>query len=241
MKDDEKLLLLLLPGLDGTGKLFARFVESLPATIGPRVIHLPAERPRGYADLVASIRPHLPVGRSFALLAESFSGPIALHLAAEQPDGLVAVVLIASFHRRPVAPWLAALRAFAGLAFQRPPPSWAIRRFLVGSDAPAELIAEIQSAVAEVPRPVLAARVRAALRVDATGALLECRVPILHVSGSHDRLLRRSMVRELRRHHPALEHWALAAPHMVLQRQPLEAARIVSEFLARVMDGAGGG
>jgi pimeloyl-ACP methyl ester carboxylesterase len=104
----------------------------------------------------------------------------------------------------------------------------------LGADAPAELVAEIRSAVAEVPRSVLAARVRDALRVEATEALLACRVPILYVSGSHDRLLRRSLVRELQGHHPALEHRILAAPHLVLQRQPREAARIVSEFLERL-------
>lgn len=225
------LLLLLLPGLDGTGKLFTRFVEHLPANVVPRVVRLPMDRPRGYADLVASMRPHLPVRQRFALLAESFSGPIALHLAAERPDGLVAVALIASFHRRPVAGWIAALRPFASLAFQRPPPEWAIRHFLAGSDAPAELVAAIRSAVADVPPEVMATRVRDALRVDATGALAACPVPLLYLSGSDDRLLRWAVVREMRERHPALEHRELAAPHLVLQRRPREAAELVSDFL----------
>jgi pimeloyl-[acyl-carrier protein] methyl ester esterase len=231
--DNGTLLLLLLPGLDGTGKLFTRFVEYLPANITPRVVTLPMDRPRGYADLVASMRQRLPVRQRFALLAESFSGPIALHLAAERPDGLVGVTLVASFHRRPVAGLLAALRPLASLAFKRPPPGWAIRHFLAGSDAPAELVAEIRSAVAEVPREVMATRVHDALRVDATGALAACPVPLLYLSGSHDRLVRRALVREMSERHPALEHRELAAPHLVLQRQPREAAKLVSDFLGR--------
>lgn len=233
MADNGTLLLLLLPGLDGTGKLFTRFVEHLPANIAPRVVPLPMDRPRGYADLVASMRTHLPVRQRFALLAESFSGPIALHLAAERPDGLVGVALIASFHRRPVAGGLAALRPFATLAFHRPPPGWAIRHFLAGSDAPAELVACIRSTVAEVPQEVMVTRVRNALSVDATGALAACPVPLLYLSGTQDRLLRRQLVREMSECLPALEHRELAAPHLILQRRPREAAELVSDFLGR--------
>lgn len=233
MTDNGELLLLLLPGLDGTGKLFTRFVEHLPANIAPRVVPLPMDRPRGYADLVASMRQHLPVRQRFALLAESFSGPIALHLAAERPAGLVGVVLIASFHRRPAAGWLAALGPFATLAFQRPPPGWAVRHFLAGFDAPAELVAEIRSAVAEVPPVVMATRVRDALCVDATDALAACPVPLLYLSGSDDRLLRRAVVRDMNERLPALEHRELEAPHLVLQRRPRETAELVSEFLGR--------
>lgn len=233
VSEDERLLLLLLPGLDGTGKLFARFQAELPDDIEARVVPFPAGRIAGYDELVSYVRAQLPAGRRFTLLGESFSGPLALRLAAEQPPGLVAVVLVATFHRRPAPRWLAALGWLARLAFSRPPPAWAIRRALVGKDAPAALVDELRAAVGEVTPAVLAARVRAALAVDAAAALAACRAPLLYLGGSEDRILRRSLLRDMRQVQPALELRVLRAPHLVLQLEPLESAGIVSEFLAR--------
>jgi pimeloyl-ACP methyl ester carboxylesterase len=79
----------------------------------------------------------------------------------------------------------------------------------------------------------MATRVRDALRVDATDALAACPVPLLYLSGSDDRLLRRAVVREMSKRHHALEHRELAAPHLILQRRPREAAELVSDFLGR--------
>lgn len=234
MKDHKRLLLLLLPGLDGTGRLFSTFVEALPETIEPQIISLPREGGAGYEDLVACVREHLPSHRPFALLGESFSGPLAIRLAAEQPASLVALILVASFHRKPVVRWLAGLRRLAPLALSRPPPTWATRRLLAGDDAPSELATTFRNAVRENAPSVLGARVRAALDEDATEAFAACRVPILYLGGARDRLLRRTIPSELKRLQPALEVQLLDAPHLVLQRRPVAAARIVSRFLARI-------
>jgi pimeloyl-ACP methyl ester carboxylesterase len=227
------LPLILLPGLDGTGSLFQRFVAELPDSLEPVVIPLPADRPRGYGELVEHVRGRLPAARPFALLGESFSGPIALRLAAERPAGLVALVLVASFHRRPVAPWLAATSALARAIFAFPPAPFAVRRFLSGPGAPVELVREIREAVRGVSAAVLASRVRAALAEDASAALAACPAPVLYVGGTRDRLLRPALAEEIRRLRPAARLESLEAPHLVLQRAPREAAGVISAFLAR--------
>lgn len=236
MQPDGRLALLLLPGLDGTGALFAPFVAELSPQLAPVVVRLPERAGPSYDDLVAAIRAQLPTDRPFALLAESFSGPVALRLAAARPAGLRALVLVASFHRRPARPWLAALAALAplaSLALARPPPAWAARRLLAGDDAPAPLVAALRAAIRETAPAVLAARIRTALAVDATRALADCRVPILSLAGARDRLLRRAIQDELGAIQPRVEAQVLDAPHLVLQRRPREAARIVGSFLAR--------
>jgi len=48
--------LVLLPGLDGTGRLFARLVERLPATIEPLVHPYPSDRALGYRELADVVR-----------------------------------------------------------------------------------------------------------------------------------------------------------------------------------------
>jgi pimeloyl-ACP methyl ester carboxylesterase len=223
--------LVLLPGLDGTGRLFSRFVAHLAEELEPRVVPLPADRALGYPELVRLVRDRLPLDRPFALLGESFCGPVALQLAAERPPGLRALILVASFHRRPVAWWGRAVKPLAGLLLSRPPPAWAARLFLAGRDAPADLVRELQRAVAEVAPNVLAARVRPALAVDATAALATCPVPLLYLGGSRDRIVRHSVVREMQRVQPSMQHRRFDAPHLLLQRAPADSGVIISSFL----------
>lgn len=231
----DRLNILMFPGLDGTGHMFARVLAELPEKFAPRVIEYPADRALGYDELVSYAEALLPRGRRFAMLAESFSGPVVLQIAAKQPPGLVAVVLVASFHRRPISRVLASLlRLVAGVVFSRPPPAFVARHLLAGPDAPRELVAELRKVTSMVDGGVLAARVRATLSVNATDALAGVQVPILYVGGSEDRLLRRGVLRDLCAVQPAAEARLLPAPHLVLQRRPREAAAIITEFLTRV-------
>lgn len=236
MAPDRRLTLVLLPGLDGTGLLFSRFVDALPPELEPQVVSYPERQPLGYDELVPRVRALLPRGRPFALLGESFSGPIALRLAAERPAGLVGVILAASFHRHPAGRWVGGLRSLVGRAMSRPPPAWAARAFLVGWGAPRQLVVEIRRANAGVASAVLAARVRAALQVDASLALAGCAVPLLYLGGARDLVVWPAAARRLRALRPDAEVRILDAPHLVLQRRPVEAAGLVSAFLRRAGD-----
>ena len=51
-----KIPLVLLPGLDGTGLLFADFVANLASDIDPIVVRYPPDVPLGYAELEAIAR-----------------------------------------------------------------------------------------------------------------------------------------------------------------------------------------
>ncbi len=228
------LLTLLLPGLDGTGELFRRFVAAGTGALELRVVSYPRERFLRYAELEQLVlERHLPTGRRFALLGESFGGPLALRLAARRPPGLVGVVLASSFHRRPAPRWLRALRPLAPAFFNLPLPAHAVRLLLGGPDASPELVTDVQRAVASVKGGVMAARAREAMWVDATPALADCTVPVLFLSAAHDRLLRPGLADEIRALRPAAEIRSLPAPHLMLQRMPVEAMRIVEEFLLR--------
>ena len=102
----EPLPVVLLPGLEGTGRLFARFLAAATGALDLRVVRYPSDRVLRYAALMGLVRKQLPREERWALLAESFSGPLALRLAAEAPPGLGAVALAASFHRQPARRWL---------------------------------------------------------------------------------------------------------------------------------------
>src|SRR5688572_19308619 len=94
--------LVLLPGMDGTGELFAPLLEVLGSDIETLVIRYP-DRPLDYLEHESFVRAYLPHNRSYVVLGESFSGPIAISLAAAPPPGMLGYVLCVSFVRRPRA------------------------------------------------------------------------------------------------------------------------------------------
>lgn len=240
-RSPDRLLTFLLPGLEGSGRLFARFQAACDGSLELRALSYPPDQLLDYRALEARVAAELPPDRPFGLLGESFSGPIALRLGARHPAGLVGVVLAATFHLRPAAPVFQVLAPLAPVFFRMPLPRHAVRLLLAGGDAPRALVAEIRSAVASVEPRVMAARAREALQVDATEALVACRAPLLIMAGKHDRLLRREIFSEIQALRPDAEFRTVDAPHLLLQREPEQAARIVTEFLLRCARRACGG
>lgn len=87
------IYLVLLPGLDGTGLLFQPLIEMLPSNIKPIVVSYPPDKLLGYNELLPIVLKCLPTDKSFIVLGESFSGPLALRVASTRPDNLEGLVL----------------------------------------------------------------------------------------------------------------------------------------------------
>src|SRR4051794_30694541 len=118
-------LLLLLPGMDGTGRLFARFARALEVYFETRVVAYPLDEALDYDALLARIA--IPSG-PFVVVAESFSGPIGIALAAARHASMRALVLAGSFARSPwpqVPAWLSVL--VRSPLFAAPPPRAILR------------------------------------------------------------------------------------------------------------------
>jgi pimeloyl-[acyl-carrier protein] methyl ester esterase len=231
---EARVPLVLLPGLDGTGEQFEPLLSEPCRSVEPRVVCYPRDRALDYDALLLLVREQLPV-EPFVLLGESFSGPLAIRLAAEKPPGLRALVLVASFHRRPVSPWLAGLRPLVrDVVFAVPPPSLVVRRLLAGADAPDAIVESFRASARSVRADVLAGRVRAALDVDVSARLAEIEVPITYLAAEDDALVRRAIPDELRAIVPSLEVQRLRAPHLLLQRRPREAVEVIESLVDRV-------
>jgi pimeloyl-ACP methyl ester carboxylesterase len=223
---------LLLPGLDGSGRLFTPFLAAAPRAFRAETVPFPPDRPLGYDELLPLVRPRLPRGR-FVLVAESFSGPLAVRLAAERPRGLAALVLAATFLHRPLAPLLVPIRGLVGTRFfGLGMPAPVVRRFLAGDDAPAAIVAEVQAAVRAVAPAVLARRSAEALAVDVRAALARVEVPVLFLAPTRDRLIRRDAHADVSAARPDAEIALVDAPHMVLQRAPHACLERIEGFLA---------
>lgn len=221
------LPIVLLPGLHGTSKLFASFVAEAPSHLRPIVLTLPEKS--SYADLAQELRGRLPEGR-FAILAESFSGPLAIALARMECERVAGVILSNSF----VSPPRTRLLRFLpySLLFRIPAPGWAIRFLVVGWRPSAALVSAVRIAIATQPPAVLAARMHAIFALPRSGTQSPIDVPVLLLTGSEDRLVPPRSVS------PALEKVAahttrvvLPAPHLLLQTAPDQAWAAISEFL----------
>jgi pimeloyl-[acyl-carrier protein] methyl ester esterase len=222
--------LVLLPGLDGTGLLFADFAASFGPDVKVVVTSYPTGIPLGYSELESVARSFLPQNRPYFLLAESFSGPIGISIAASSPPGLLGLILCCSFARNPV-PMLAPLRSLAGTFLVSVAPLRLLGFFLLGRFSSPTLLAALANSLARVTAPVLLARVRAVLTVDVSASLPRIRVPVLYLRASEDRLVSRSSSERVAALAPQTKIADFTAPHFLLQVLPWPVACKVATFM----------
>ncbi len=229
----QSIRLVMLPGMDGTGQLFGPFLKALPPAISPQVIAYPPDRPLTYEQLEELAWQALPSGEAFALLGESYSGPIALRIAARKPTSLRAVVLAVSFAQPPRTKVAAIAARLGAGAFRVSPPDWLIRRLFLGPGAPAALVGEFKNVLRSVRPEVLATRLRDVLKVDALDALQECPYPLLAIAASDDRLVPGKIYQSMTALCCDMELTTLEGPHCLLLRNPGSVAEEVHRFLQR--------
>src|SRR2546428_5237260 len=134
--------LVLLPGLDGTGELFAPFLNCLNNHFTSSVVTYPRDKVLNYQQLIPRIREVIPWDVPYTLVAESFSGPLALQFAAVQPENIKAIVLAASFATNPIHTLLDWARFLVKDSWlKRPLSESMVKKFLVGEDCPPILAA----------------------------------------------------------------------------------------------------
>ncbi len=228
--------LLLLPGLDGTGDLFAPFVAALPNDLARHVVRYPVDQTWGYDALLTHIEAHLPAG-PLVVLGESFSGPLALRLAARHPERIRGLVLCCTFAR---FPWSIARRlgAWAGNLPIETLARWGVKALLLDRAAPDGSARAMLAAIAKVAPAVLRQRTAAVLGVDATPALDGLKLPVLDLRAGQDRLVPARARQVLASALPQLRPVTLNGPHALLQARPAEAATQVHQFVCALVTAA---
>jgi pimeloyl-ACP methyl ester carboxylesterase len=222
--------LVLLPGLDGTGDLFAPLIARAQGTFDTRVLRYDHERDQSYARLSEALAPDLPTDRDYVLVAESFGGPLALRLAAHKPPRLSAVVLACSFACSPLSLSQRLVAPAVARALPSSPP-WAVRKFLIGDDAPDAAVDAVRAAMSKVPLHVLRARFATLASCDETETYLRCWAPMFYLQATRDRLLPASALTQLEYLRPGLVVERIDAPHLLLQRAPDAAVEQLSRWL----------
>jgi pimeloyl-[acyl-carrier protein] methyl ester esterase len=233
---DDVNTVVLLPGMDGSGELFARFVRELDPDIHAVVVRYPADRPLGYAALAHQIRDALPMDRPYVLLAESFAGPIGIEWAARAPKELKGLVLCCTFARCP-RPAMRPLARRVPAAVLAALPVAVLGRVLMGRQFEPALLADLKAAMSQLPAGVPHARMRAVLDEDAASRWREVRVPTLYLRAMQDWVVPRSAGDLLLKLRPDTQLVEFSAPHFLLQTRPVEAAAAVTRFIRRLNSG----
>lgn len=228
-----RIKLVLLPGLDGTGLLFQPLLRALPAGIDPIVITYPTDTALGYDELLPLVQAQLPREEPYVLLGESFGGPLSLRIAATRPAGLRGLILAVSFvscPQRLVPTWAAHL--VRPLPF-RAIPLYSKIKTLLGGYATPQLADLCARALRQVAPEVLTCRIRNVVRVNVAEALTACRLPILYLQGSQDKVVPAWNLDRIQAIRPDVTAVRIPSPHLLLQTQPERAAQAIDDFVRR--------
>lgn len=222
----------LLPGIDGTGRMFGPFIEKLPTWLSPQVIAYPGLQQLSYTQLTEFVLSQLPVAGPFILIAESFAGPLALQLTTKAAANLKAVVLCATFVSNP-RPHLArfAPHLLQEQLLSHPPQKWLARLFVTGFDAPDAMLEKALEIHKHVSVQVILHRLHEVIHVDVREILRNCRLPILHLYALHDHLILQRATREIQHLRPDIPSIGIDGPHYLLQTRPEQCMTAIEKFL----------
>ncbi len=218
---------MLLPGLDGSGRLLEPLASELSGVTACRVTALPAHL-ADYSELERWLVCELERAGPCVLLGESFSGPLVLRVARQRPDLVRGLVLVATFSRRPrrvpagIAPLAYVLRHLP----LRPGLRWVFDHGLAAS-----LRDRLEPAILGLPARTLVNRLRSVLRLrdDAEGAPAP---PTLVLVATRDRVVPPKAQHGLASSVPGARVVEVAGPHLIAECRTTECAGAIVEFLA---------
>jgi pimeloyl-ACP methyl ester carboxylesterase len=229
--------LVLLPGMDGTGLLFKPLLDCLSNKIDYRIISLP-QGAQDYATLIEKLAVDLEGEEDLILLAESFSGPIALEFTRRFSGRVKGLIFVASFLNCPNnwLKWLGGilpLKMLIGL----PMPNFMLRRYLLGSDATAELVELFKEAQGKVDKTLLVERLDAVRQLRIQDDPQPLRLPCFYLEALDDRLLNDRCLEAFYEVFGRVSQRRISGPHLLLQSRPKECARIVESIIFGLCDG----
>ena len=222
--------LVLLPGLNGSSKLFAPLLAQLQE-IPLQIIELPGQGPQDYTSLANAVAEQLPIDNPFVLLGESFSGPLAYRLALQSPKGLKGLIFAASFLQSP--------HPLAVLASRLPTPKMLLShsrllRLLCIGDAQPAVLQMLQTEIRDMPSALIKARLRSLAELSSPEQKVV--IPALHLWPTYDRLVSNAAAASLASGCSNLRREGIEGPHFLLQSRPQACAMTIRDFIEQLKD-----
>lgn len=226
-----EVALVMLPGLDGTGDLFAPLTSMVPPGYDIQTVRYPANPQWAFEDYVAHVRQQLPVDKPFVLLAESFSGPVGIQLASEQPRSMTGLVLCCTFSKNP-CPRLAMFKSLLPMVPFALLPFGPLAALLLNGAKNSATRLLVKETIAKLKDSVIRKRLKIVMEVDVTSALAAITVPVLYLQGLRDLLVPSTCGRDIQsavRHR--IEVISIDGPHALLQSAPKLCAQALQDFV----------
>ena len=219
-----------MPGLDGTGKLFAPIVPLLEMHF--KLVFVTYPDLGSFTEYVERAQKQLPNTPGFSLLAESFSGPVAMALLAHHGDQIGPSVLCTTFARSP----LASLTRMAAHVPDQMFSIGALNQFCmdvyeVGDEDPSQTQPLPLNVTEQLDGALLKNRVSVLSRIDVSALLPQIVSPILLLHGTHDRIIAEHDAQLIERNLERVERVDLDGPHLLLQTRPEQCARLILRHL----------
>lgn len=229
MNKSDKIKLVLLPGLDGTGELFEPFVANLPSNFDSCIISYPLNERMSIEDLANLVESKLPKER-FVLLAESYSGLVAMKLIPKISSQLMGVFFVGTFVSSPRPILLPISLTFSFLyRFTAFIPNFALRVFCLGWPATSEQCQWLRNVLTKVPSETIIFRLKQIKQFQLNESI-DIPYPSFYIQGQNDFLVPNSATQKFAKNVLGLQILKLNTSHFILQAKPLESALLVSEY-----------
>ena len=226
--------LVLLPGLDGTGRLFDPLIRQLPKWINPVVVSYPKDQPYGYLDLMKIVSKSLPEDTDFAILGESFSGPLSIMIASQRPKKLIGLILCATFVKNPFRFLPSWASYFSVSPIYLLWPATIKLRAVLSKGKYGELVQMALKAIKSVKPKVISARVKAIFNVNVEHDLVKINVPVLYMRSRKDYLIKKHNVETIKRLKREMEVIDIDTHHFLLQMEPEKSAEEITKFIKTI-------
>lgn len=232
-----KLHIVLLPGLDGSGRMFRPFLEQLPLNYKVSVIAYPGDRHIPFQELVDFILDQLAENQPLLLVGESYSGPVIAALSQQSQLNICGLVFVATFAKFPGS-FIKTLSRMLPLSllFRFRPPAAFIRHYCFGKWTTTEAINMVWDSIANNRASVIASRARSGTRVDVRSLLAGISQPCLYIRASADRLVPARAMNDFVENIPQLQQVEIDGPHCLLQAQPAACLQAINYFVGGIAE-----
>ena len=218
--------LVLLPGLDGTGKLFVPLIEALANSIDVQVITYPLNKEQSYNELIEYVKQNLPK-EDFILLAESFSGPIAYQVALSKPNQLKSLILVATFLENPRPFLLKFIPSSRVLAL--PIPTILSRMFFLGFSVERKIIELFNETIKTVLPSVIQYRLKEITQLKPSSQKVKLKTT--YIQASNDKLVPSKSLKDWQKVCDDIDVFKVKGEHFILQANPIRCAEVVTEVV----------
>ncbi len=231
--------LVLMPGLDGTGKLFAPIIPLLQPHFNLIVVTYPDLD--SFSEYVDCALGQLPPDPGYSLVAESLSGPVALAVMAQRGDEVGPSILSSTFARSP----LSSLNRMEKYIPEQVFSIGALNEFCldvctVDDEDHSETQPLPLNVTEQIDGTLLKHRISVMSRIDISALLPQIETPILYLRATRDRIVDEQYVRMLQQNLPNMIRGDLDGPHLLLQTQPQRCAELIFKHVhAGLMEKSG--